>query len=268
MVKFTEEDHKYSSEDNTKWISVTSVCKLFEEPFDAESAALKASKNKKSKWYGKTPEEIKTIWQQVNKDSITLGNWYHKQREDQICNLNSIEREGDICNIVRPIIKDFEKHAPDQKLQNNTIYPEHLVYLKSAGICGQSDLVEVRKNKVFILDFKTNANLTTEAYTNWQGITKKLLAPLNHMDDHKLNHYNIQLSIYMYIILKHNPNLKFGGLTIQHVIFKIIDYDQNGYPIYDRDSNNEPIVEKIDLYELPYLKDEVIAILKYLKTIK
>ena len=32
--------------------------------------------------------------------------------------------------------------------------------------------------------------------------------PVNHLDDCNLNHYNLQLSIYAYIIKKHNPKLK------------------------------------------------------------
>jgi len=271
MIKFVEKEHKYTSinpDDNIKWISVTSVIKQFEEEFNTEVQAEKCSKNKKSKWYGKSPEEIKTIWARVNHDSVELGNWYHKQREDQICGVESLDRSGETCKIVRPIVKDLEKFAPDQKLENNHLYPEHMVFLKSAGICGQSDLVEVRNNTLYITDYKTNKNLTTEGYTNWKGETKMLLYPLSHLEECKLNIYNIQLSLYMYIILKHNPQLKPGNLTIHHVIFKEIDRDSNNNPIYDRDFNNEPIVERVDIYEMKYLKDEVQAILNYLKTKK
>jgi len=139
------------------------------------------------------------------------------------------------------------------------------VYLKSAGVCGQSDLVEVRDNKVYITDYKTNKNFTTKGYVDWRGNSKKLLYPLTHLEDCKLNIYNIQLSLYMYIILKHNPQLKFGKLIIQHIIFKEIDRDSNDNPIYDRDSNNEPIIKDIVTYNLPYLKDEVQTILSYIK---
>lgn len=265
MVKFEESGHSYSSEDGIKWTSVTSVVKQFEEHFDAEAQALKSSKNSKSKWYKKDPEEIKKIWKQTNTDAIDLGNWYHREREKQICDINFLEREGTSCNIVKPIIKGDVKYAPEQKLENNCIYPEHFVYLKSAAICGQSDLVEVRNGKVHITDYKTNKNFTIEGYTNWQGITKKLLPPLGHLDDCKLNVYNIQLSLYMYIILKHNPQLKAGKLIIHHIVFKEIDKDSYGNPIYDRDSNNEPLVERVDVYEMKYLKDEIHAILNYIK---
>ena len=266
MVKFLEEGHLYESigPEKINWKSVTALTKLVEEKFDADTQAIKSSKNKKSKWFGKNPEEIKEIWKRTNTDSINLGNWYHKERERLICGLNSIEREGKDCKIINPIIEDSIKYAPEQKLEDNCIYPEHFVYLKSAGICGQSDLVEVRNGVVNVGDYKTNRNFTTTGYVNWRGEEKKLLYPLTHLSDCKLNIYALQLSIYMYIILKHNPQLKPGKLTLYHIQFKEIDRDSYDNPIYERDSNNEPVVEKVKQYVVPYLKDEVQMILNYL----
>ena len=56
--------------------------------------------------------------------------------------------------------------------------------------------------------------------------------PLSHLDDCNLNHYNIQLSIYMYIILKHNPKLKTWEINnVQHVSFEKEGENAHGYPI-------------------------------------
>lgn len=265
MVRFHEKEHKYESDCKTNWQSVTTVCKHFQEAFDGPSIALKSSKNKKSKWYGMTPVEILKAWNDISTTAKDLGNWYHQQQENLICEINSIEKEGDILHIVKPIIEDSIKYAPEQKLENNHIYPEHFCYLKSAGISGQSDLVEVRGKKVNIVDFKTNKELTTRGYVNWQGIEKKLLKPLSHMPDCKLSIYNLQLSLYMYIILKHNPQLKPGDLIIHHIVFKEIDHDRLGNKQIAKDSNGDPIVEKVDKYQLPYLKKEVELMLKYIK---
>ena len=265
MVKFTDLDHKYSSEDNTQWESVTTIVKRFQEPFDSKTIAEKSAKNKKSKWYGMTPKEIIKAWDDISTTAKDLGNWYHSQQEQLVCDLNSIEKDGDVLKIVKPIYLESVKHAPDQKLENNHIYPEHFCYLHSRGICGQSDLVEVRNNKVNIIDFKTNKELTTQGYVNWQGISKKLLKPLSHMEDCKLSIYNIQLSLYMYIILKHNPQLKPGNLIIHHIIFKEVDHDRLGNKQIERDANGDPVVERVDKYQVPYLKKEIELILKYIK---
>ena len=106
--------------------------------------------------------------------------------------------------------------------------------------------------------------VSDKGFTNWEGITNKMFRPLNHLDDCNLNHYNLQLSIYAYIIKKHNPKLKIGKLTIQHVKFKQVGEDKFGYPINEH-VNGEPVLENIKIYELPYLKDEVNSLMMWLK---
>lgn len=266
-IVFEPKEHKYVSidpKDNIKWTSVTSCISLFKEHFDADAIAEKSSRNKKSKWYGMPPEEIKLRWVQESERAITLGSWYHNQREHDVLQLNSITREG----VILPVFKIQEheglKKAPDQMLAEG-IYPEHMVYLKSVGLCGQADRVEVVNGKVNIYDYKTNKEIKTESYVNWEGVSKKMFGPVAHLDDCNYNHYNLQLSIYMYIILKHNPKLKPGILAIDHIKFKG-ELDEYGSRILEYDANHDPIVEEIKRYEMPYLKKEVIDITKYIKT--
>jgi hypothetical protein len=140
-----------------------------------------------------------------------------------------------------------------------------MVYLKSAGICGQADRVEVINGVVNVYDYKTNKEIKSEGFTNWEGITKKMLAPVNHLDDCNLNHYNIQLSIYMYIILKHNPKFKAGKLVIEHIQFKEAGRDAYDNRVVLYDDKGEPVVDKIVQYHIPFLKEEVISIINYLK---
>lgn len=265
-VKFLPEEHKYvsTSEDNISWLSVTSVISKYKEHFDADAIALKSSKNKRSKWYGKDPEEIKAIWKNESDKAIELGTWYHTQRELDILDCKTITREGCDLPIVKSLEIDGFKTAPDQKLPEG-VYPEHFVYLKSAGICGQSDRVEVVNGKVYVYDYKTNKEIKKESYKNWEGVSKKMLVPVSHLDDCNYYHYALQLSMYMYMILKHNPKLKPGGLILDHVIFKNVGVDKLENKIYKLDSEGKPLIEKIDRYELPYLKTEVIAIINHLK---
>ena len=210
-----------------------------------------------------TPEEIMQAWDNETKRAIDLGNWYHNQREADILDFKTIEREGQEVPIIRPIMEDGIKIAPNQKLTDG-VYPEHMVYLKSAGLCGQADLVEIVNGRINITDYKTNKAIKTKGFTNWEGITEKMFAPLTHLDDCNLNHYNLQLSIYAYIIKKHNPKLKIGNLKIQHVKFKQSGVDDNGYPINVR-VDGEPVVEDIEIYDLPYLKDEIRTLIMWLK---
>jgi len=265
-VVFTEENHKYESNDgdNIVWTSTTSVISKFKKPFDKDLVAEKVSKNKKSKWYGKTPDQIKDIWSKEGERAMELGNWYHNQRESDLLEFTTIERYGKEVDIIRPLTEGDKKLAPSQKLSDG-VYPELLVYLKSAGISGQSDLVEVVDGYVHITDYKTNKEIKEKSYVNWEGSSQKMLEPVKHLDDCNLNHYNLQLSLYMYIILKHNRRLKAGNLVIQHVKFKKEQEDSNGYPIYARTPQGDPVIQDIIYYEMPYLKEEVANIIKHLK---
>tara|TARA_Y100000592_G_scaffold36895_1_gene58480 strand:+ start:1739 stop:2572 length:834 start_codon:yes stop_codon:yes gene_type:complete len=270
-VIFKEEGHIYESldenleKDKINWTSVTSFVGKFKPKFNAKVQAKKSSKNKRSKWYGMTEKEILNAWNSETERAIKLGNWYHNQREENICEFNTIERDGVEVPIIRPITDDNGiKIAPNQKIKDG-VYPEHFVYLKSLGLCGQADLVTIVNGKINILDFKTNKEIKETGFTNWEGITSKMYNPVSHLDDCNLKHYNLQLSLYAYIIKKHNPKLKIGKLQIQHVSFEKEGENKYGYPITKYNNQGEPIIKEIKMYDLPYLKDEITSLVMWLK---
>jgi hypothetical protein len=265
-IIFNDADHSYKSidGDNIDWVSVTTLISNFKKPFDAKAIAAKVTKNKKSKWFGIEPETILKIWDDESQRAMSLGTFYHNQREADLCSLASIEKDGVTIPIFIPHVEpNGVKVAPNQKLDSG-VYPEHMVYLKSAGICGQSDLVEVVNNKIYIIDYKTNKEIKTESFVNWEGVSDKLSFPLLHLDDCNFNHYALQLSIYMYIMLKHNPKLKPGAMFIHHIVFEEDDKDENGYPVTKYSQEGDPIVKQVIPIEIPYLADEVRSIILWL----
>jgi hypothetical protein len=267
-IVFNEPAHSYTSvnpDENINWTSVTSLVSNFKQPFDPVAVSKKVSKNKKSKWYGISPEEIQAIWKGESERAMSLGTFYHNQREDDLCSLASVQREGMNLPVFVPIIQpNGDKLAPNQKLEDG-IYPELMVYLKSAGICGQSDLVEVVNGHVNVIDYKTNKEIKMSSYVNWEGISQKMNGPVGHIEDCNFNHYALQLSIYMYIILKHNPKLKPGKIAIHHIKFKHAGEDKYGYPIIAREANGDPVVTDVIEIPAPYLKREVIDMIKWLQ---
>lgn len=264
-IVFNAADHSYKSIDaeGIDWVSVTSLLSNFKKPFDAEKIAASVTKKSRSKWFGIPPEKILELWKAEADRATTLGTFYHNQREADLCSLSSIELEGIPIPVYKPLEEGALKKAPEQKLTDG-IYPEHMVYLKSAGICGQSDLVEVVNSKVNIIDYKTNKEIKTESFKNWEGISDKMSHPVSHLDDCNFNHYALQLSIYMYIILKHNRKLRPGKIYIHHVIFEVEGTDEYGYPITRYSSNGDPVVKEVVQMEVPYLADEVISIINWL----
>jgi len=270
-VIFKEEGHIYESlddnleKDKINWTSVTGFVGKFKPKFNAKAQAKKSGKNKRSKWYGMTQKEILDAWDSETHRAITLGNWYHNQREENLCEFNTIERDGVDLPIIRPTVDQAGiKIAPEQKLEDG-VYPELLVYLKSLGICGQADLVTIANDKINILDYKTNKEIKEKGYTNWEGITSKMYNPISSLDDCNLQHYTLQLSLYAYIIKKHNPKLKIGKLQIQHVSFEKEGENEFGYPITKYNDQGEPVIKEIKMYDLPYLKDEIDSIIMWLK---
>jgi hypothetical protein len=270
-VVFKSDGHIYETldenleKDKIKWTSVTSFVGMFKPKFDSEAQSKKSSKNKRSKWYGMTPKEILAAWDGESQRAIGLGNWYHDEREKRLLEFKTIERDGTEVPIIKPIVdQNGIKIAPEQKLSEG-VYPEHFVYLKSAGLCGQADLVSIVNGKINILDYKTNKEIKKKGFTNWEGITSKMYNPVSHLDDCNLKHYNLQLSLYAYIIKKHNPKLKIGDLQIQHVIFEKEGEDKFGYPITKYNDQKEPIIKEIKIYKLPYLKQEVQSLMMWLK---
>jgi hypothetical protein len=263
-IVFNEEHHAYICHDPEKpqpeiWTSATTFIKKFKPEFDGKSVAAKVSKNKKSKWYGIAPEQIEAIWKDEAERATTLGSWYHKQQETNILSCETIDFDGHELKVHPPLYDEFgEKIAPNQKLQDG-IYPEHLIYLPSMKLAGQSDLVYVADGKINIIDYKSNKEIKTKGFTSWEGITARMNMPIGHLDDCNYIHYNLQLSLYMYMMLKHNPKLEAGALKIHHVKFveDPAGYNKYGFPVYKTTEQGDYIVQGVEVYEMPYLKDEI-----------
>lgn len=266
-VKFYTEGHKYESVDlfeEIEWLSVSKLVSKFHKSFDEIKGAKKSSVNKKSKWWGIPADEIIEIWHNERDRSTILGDWYHGKQEKSVLSSKIYNYQGIELPVFPPEIVDGVKIAPEQKLQQG-IYPEHFVYLKSLGICGQSDKVIILNNHIKVKDFKTSKELKVEGYRNWEGITKKLLPPLAYLDDANLIHHALQLSTYAHIIWKHNPSYIVDNPVIEHIIFEIESEDKYGYPIIKLDENKEPIIKDVKETEVPYLKREVELMFEFIR---
>lgn len=262
MIQFEELGHKYTSiiPDDIRWQSVTSIIHKLIEPFDAPTQARKSSRNTKSKWYGVEPADILKAWDDERERSVALGSWYHRMKENELLNAGVLYQ---LPVYQSPFEAGIKKALPQEL--GDGIYPEHIVYLPSAGICGQSDKPAVFGKKLYITDYKTSKEIRREGYKNWEGDTKKMLAPVNHLDDCEFNHYALQLSIYAYIIIKHNPHLEVGQLSIEHVTFETDHLDKWGYPVHKLTPEGSPIIHDVQLIEVPYMRKEVVDILNWLK---
>jgi hypothetical protein len=126
---------------------------------------------------------------------------------------------------------------------------EKRVYNRDLGIAGTSDIVSISKNNTFdIADFKTNKRF------RFTGITKNdfyLLPPISHLPNCEYFIYSLQLSLYA-MLFESMTGLTPGRLTV-------FWYYRNNTSDYS-DLNGEWRV-----FELPYLKREILDCLDYEK---
>ena len=184
LIAFEKEEHKYIvKETGQELLSVSTIIDLFKEPFDPDGSIL----IRKAKKLGVKPEELRAQWDKKRDDACDRGTLFHDSVEHLIKHKKILDNE------YKDIVLKFKKKKPKGKLQS-----EVLLYSIEDGIAGTTDLVAWQNDNTFsILDFKTNEKLTSY---NPHG--KKLLPPLSHLFEHKLNLYTLQLNLYMYLIEK------------------------------------------------------------------
>ncbi len=248
MIKFQDSTHLYTSivPDDKKWSSVTGVLSTYKEKFQTMDRSESCSINPNSPWFGIPPEEIRAIWKAESERSTILGSWYHQVRENELC-----------CKNMSPVI-DGWKHALPQQIEEG-VYPEMIIYHPEYNLCGQSDKIECVEDIIHISDYKTSKKIDRRSFRG-----KRMLGVLSHLEDCELNSYTLQLSLYMKMLLHHNPDKKPGKLTIEHVKFKVKEYDKHNYPVHERTPDGGYIVESIEYIQCKYLEKEAGLIMQNL----
>lgn len=263
-VKFIDKTHQYLSPKG-EMISVSKFLERFKEKVDwKEMAKNKAAKLTKE---GKptTTKELLDRWEHKRNFSASVGTLYHTMRENELLGSEDPSYYDVKCNIKGCNYEGDDKYSMNlQEIEDNHIYPELMIYDYDYMICGQSDKVIVAKRTINIWDYKTDAEIKFKGFTSqWKPKATKLLPPLSHLDDVNGYHYAIKMSLYMYLLWKANHGkFKPGEIIIEHVHLKR-DPENDNMPVLGKDG--KPIVLKIEKIKLPYLKKEVIDMLKTLK---
>lgn len=154
-------------------------------------------------------------WKRLSDIACEKGTKLHLQLEHSV-----MDQYPDLPKYLSP-----EGPGEEEKLSLDTLklgtglYPELIVWNNKAMIAGQADLVKVKDGVVFLMDYKSNAKIDIEPYVRWDGTFDRMKAPINHIPDTKGEGYFLQLNLYMYMILKHNPKLSMGDMIIRHFHF-------------------------------------------------
>ena len=151
----------------------------------------------------KTPitwERLVKMWKQAAVEGQIKGNNFHFRNEIEV-----MYNETNLRSDYNDYITDLEN------LEDGT-YPELRVWSDIYKIAGTIDKVVIRKPYVYIYDYKTNKREITDF-----SFKKKMLHPLESLNDSSKNHYGMQLNIYAFIL--QNWGYKPVKLELQHKRF-------------------------------------------------
>lgn len=262
-IKFKEDTHQYFS-DKQELISVSKFTERFKNEVNWDQVAQRVATKLTKEGTPTTKAQILKKWEFKRNVSAQVGTLYHNLREEELLKQESVEFYSTKCTPQGCTYSDGMKNSiPIHDLENNKVYPELMIYDTEYMICGQSDKVIVTDNKIHIWDYKTDDRIEFKGYsTQWQK-PKRFKTPLDHLEECNGTTYAIKMSLYMYLLWKANKGrFKPGEIVIEHIKLQR-DPNKDNIPILDKD--NKPIVLGSSQIVLPYLKDEVIAMLKTLK---
>nr|DAN43627.1 MAG TPA: Exonuclease V [Caudoviricetes sp.] len=266
-VCYNDEAHIYWNEnDESKYISVTTLIHSFTQPFDKEFwSAYKALEKliPKDSWaiekksllatkrfdssilalydieegtFSNTQQDILDEWDKANKDSCERGTAIHAELENQY-----YKKPKNISLKKYGLGGKFEcKKGYIELDMQQGVYPEYLISYESEDgllkVAGQIDLLIKDGNDIYIVDYKTNKKIDQKS--GFDTMTKKnatMLYPLSNLMDCNYMHYTMQLSTYAYMLQKINPDFVVKQLILVH---------------YDHEGNETT-------YNLDYLKEDV-----------
>lgn len=238
---FFEEDHHYECNGKRVGISVTRLIEEYSNPFDQQGIAEKVALRD-----NKSVSEVLEEWEYKNKFACEKGSTCHEYAQSIWSGeeYNELLFDGSIeyltaVNKIQAQAMNFWKDFKDKFIH---IQDEQLVGSEEYNICSAVDHLFLDKDgNVWLIDYKTNSIL--KGYNDDEKnrkYTKKMLIPLQNINDDSLNHYYLQLSIYKYLIEKYT-NIKIYKTMIVYM------------------SEN---IENYELIETPYLEKKVKLILE------
>ena len=194
----------------------------------------------------KKQTELKAEYKRKRDESCERGTAIHAIFENSMYNNKTFDfsKFG-----FKDLSGEYECYKDYYKLDlQKGVYPEFLISLCSRDgilrISGQIDLLIIDGNDVTIIDYKTNKEIKKQSYYNKNTKSYEMMKfPLNNLQDCTFNHYQLQLSLYMYLLQQINPNFICKGLRLIH-----IDHDNKQHE-----------------YDCEYLKDDVERMLKHYK---
>jgi ATP-dependent exoDNAse (exonuclease V) beta subunit len=229
--KFDPKYHKYTYF-GEQFTSVTKFIQQFHKPFEQDYWS-----QKKADEAGVPQEWILNEWKKINDYANEVGTDTHQWIEDYFNKIwNPLPSNLDVINRINKFNVICAKHL--HKLE--PLKFEVRVFSKKWKIAGMIDSLFIYRGKIFILDWKTNKNFTTNDNLKYK---EKLLTPFEDYYKSHLSEYSIQLSFYALILEEWGFDV--GGAYLVHIgpgdepaeMYKVIDMRSNLKRYLDGDIN-------------------------------
>lgn len=185
-IEFDEEPHLYYIDGSTDgYISVTTLIHDYFEKFDADKVIEKMMKSPnwtRSQYYGISPPEIKSQWEEHGDECSRLGTITHNDIEKFY---NGVTVQNNTLEFEY-FLKFYERNPELRPYRTEwTVFDERL------KLAGSIDMLFIDDNGDYhIYDWKRSKSI--KKHNKYQ----KGLYPLSHLDDCNFNHYSLQLNIY------------------------------------------------------------------------
>lgn len=254
---FKQDTHQYFNENKEEYKSVSYIAKLLDKK---DGAFWEAAKKKKAKQTGVTMAELTKEWDRKKRLGTEAGTMLHDEREhrlitDEFNHLNIVHKKK-MCEVI----DGMKWSLPIENLDNNTVYPELMIFDHEFKICGQADKVFVTNNTIHLEDYKTDKTIQKRAYSSEFVVAERLKEPVQHLENCNFNVYAIKMSMYMYMLWKRNKHLRIGDIVLEHLE---ILRDKETIPILNEEGR--PTVINTTKIKVPYLRKEVRDIFEYYK---
>jgi len=210
-VRFVEKTHTYYIRGKSEgYVSTTGFVHAFFPHFDADAVIkqMMASPNwPKSKYFGKTAEEIANEWSTSGAESSGKGTNMHLAIEQWL---------NGATELIDPTVIDtaewqyFQNFWRDYYEKLEPYRMEWEVFDEDHKLSGSIDAVFKNKEDgtYVIYDWKRSKEIKMKAYKGEAGY-----APLDHLENVNYWHYTMQLNVYKWFLETHY-GLKISGLYL------------------------------------------------------
>lgn len=194
LIVFDEGPHIYTVNGDSNYTSVTTWIHSHFKHFDADKVIKQMMASKKwsqNKYFNKTPEEIKAIWEANRDEAAKAGTKMHYDIE---CYYNSVAVDN--SSVEFSYFMNFVRDHPHLKPYRT----EWMVWDEELRLAGSIDMVffDERSSSLMIYDWKRSR----EIIRNKQFEEYSTTECISHLPDTNFWHYSLQLNTYKAILEK------------------------------------------------------------------